>query len=155
MPKKPTTGVLETPVDARRALLMDPTAIQEHYCAVPADINRWGQIWAETKARAEEAELALDVWENTRREKIVRDAADAGEKKPSEDRIDSMVYSDPEYERLKRDHIRLVEDRDRAAETRSALHAKKEMLISLGADLRAQVEYEREIRIRDREGQPR
>lgn len=152
MPKAPTV-VVEGPTDAKRAVSMDPTAIQEHYCAVPADINRWGQIRAEAKAKADAAELALDVWEARTREAIVKGAESRGEKKPSEDRIDSMVYSDPDWERLKGDHIRLVEDRDRAAETLAALHAKKEMLVSLGADLRQ--ERETEIRINERKNQPR
>jgi hypothetical protein len=148
MPQKPTDVVPETRRDIKRATSINPDGIQEEYVAVPSDLARWNAIYVEAVSQLRHAELDLEVWENQAMVGVCTDAEKRGEKAPAIDKIKWMVRSQPRYRELCEEVIALEEAKASAAGVVEAVRAKREMLVSLGAHLRA--DAERDLYLKDR-----
>lgn len=168
MPRAAKVAV-EKPDERKRATSIIPEAIQDEYAAVPSDLARWNMVAAQADEEVRRAELELDVWEAERRLKVVEDwraaveaeaevaAADkkkAAPRPPGEDKIDAVVFADPDYRRRREAGIEAQRRKADALGMLDAIRAKKDMLISLGAHIR--IELERDPSLRDRgAGRPR
>jgi len=151
MPKTPVTAA-ETDRDLRRVVKIEPTAIQEEFAQLPSDLNRWGYLLAEAGEIVDRAALDLKEWDAQERLRIRNTAEEKGMKTPSVDLIDSLVYANERYRKLREAIIQADRIREEVSATVEAVRAKKEMLISLGATMRQEVEAGRELVIRDRRG---
>jgi hypothetical protein len=145
-----------TDLEMVRATRIVPEAIQEEYAAVPADLHRWSAVHAQADQAVRLAELDLESWEAERRLRVMTEWREGNEGLPKEQRerppteasTDAIVYADPEYARRRRLVIGLLREKADASAMLEGIRAKKEMLVSLGADLR--LEREQDITIRDR-----
>lgn len=148
MPRTPTQ-VVETDKEIRRAVRIEPTAIQEEYASLPADLNRWGHLLAAAHSDKERADLDLDTWDANERLRIKAEA-EAKNMKITVDTTDALVYANQVYRRLREAVILAEKDKQEIFATVEAIRAKKEMLISLGATMRQEIEGDRELVIRKR-----
>lgn len=139
----------ETDAEIRRAVNTEPTAIQEEYCAVPADIHRWAGIVAERDEVLDVAEAELKIHEAEEAKKIV-DSVPAGEKVPGEGVRQDRVRAGKGYRERVMAVARARRGKAEAMAVLEAVRAKRELLVSLGADIRQQIELADGPTIRDR-----
>lgn len=131
------------------AVTIMPEVIQEEFVRVPADLARFNHRYAEAQKvylRAKhnldrvEAELYISM-----REAIINAGG-----KPTEKQIEAGIKVQPAYQAAVDD---LVDAEHKKAETYGnvdAVRAKKEMLISLGAHIRSELEGDPSLRERSR-----
>lgn len=122
----------------RDAVQIEPLAMQEEFVRIPADLSHWNAKYTEAlkafllaKARAEE--IWARVWLTTR-EALLADG------KATEKLIEAKAQGDEDYQKA---HLALIEaevEKARVMGVVDAIRAKKEMLISLGATIRAEME---------------
>jgi hypothetical protein len=122
-----------------------PEAIQEEFVRVPADLAYWTKRFADASKAAAAAKVhrgkmrAFLYLEH--RERLLIDVG-----KPSEAHIDSCITCD---DRMAQAEAALVDAEARKAELWGfveAVRAKREMLVSLGAQLRAELQNDPVIR---------
>ena len=116
-----------------------PEAIQEEMVRTPVDLAYWGEqhgrameAWKMAKLTREkvEAELFLELQESIQEET---------KKKPTLDTIKASVVTHPKYDAAKLNEIE-AEARYQTMKNRlSAVAAKKDMIQSIGAQLRAEM----------------
>jgi hypothetical protein len=150
MPKPPTKVVVETEREERRAVQIEPTAIQEEYAALPSNLNRWCHLLAIAGEELQRAELDLEEWDAKERIRIREFHETKGLKPPTVDALDSAILSNPMYRQLKEEIINATRNKQDVFATVESIRAKKEMLISLGADMRQERDGDRELVLRER-----
>jgi hypothetical protein len=152
MPKAATPSKAATSAEISRATGVIPEAIQEEYATVSSDLAHWGIARSRAARSLSEAELVLETW-LAKYIDAARKAAEAkGGRAPGVDGLKEAAKADPMYEELARAVIDAAEVKENAGAIVSAISAKKEMLVSLGADLR--LDKEREAFIKDRQRRP-
>lgn len=150
MPRKPLLVPVPHEDEVARVTRIEPVAIQEEYAAVPADLHRWCRLLADADHALGEAEQEIEDRENDERVRLIDEAEKADEKPPSEDRLKARVRAAAPYKEACRRALDARREKARTFAVVEGIRAKKDMLVSLGADLRA--EAERELLIRDRSG---
>lgn len=143
--------------DLRRAISINPVAIQQEYVELPSmistAINRKvtaAKVYRIAELEAEIAEEQLLIDTRAANEAAV-DQTSKGEgkvKRATVDEIRALVVTNPVYRKIRERVIEAEEERDRAGAFVEAMRAKSSMLVSLGADVRA--EREGDISIKDR-----
>jgi hypothetical protein len=135
---------------ARLSVAIEPLALQEEYVRLPSDMAHWGARYARAfkawklAALAEErveAELHLE-----HRERLAMLGGGEGKKGPTVDAVKSAVVNDQRYHDA---HYRTIEaevEKLRVQGTLEAVRAKREMLVSLGAQLRAEMQSDPRVR---------
>lgn len=131
-------GDVEVTQYLRECVTIEPMALEEEFVRVPADLAYWGARWADAvkeaslaKLRRNEVEAAIDS--------EYRAAAAASGEKVTEKVIASRVAAD---DRMRAIEIDLIESEARAARARAfadAVRAKKDMVVSLGSQVRAEM----------------
>jgi len=120
------------------AVKIEPLAMAEEFVRIPADLAYWNAQYSDLLrlylvAKAESEHLWARVWLETR-EALLTDG------KATEKLIESKATCNPEWQKA---HLALVELEAEKARVRGvvdAIAAKKEMLISLGAHIRSEME---------------
>jgi hypothetical protein len=128
----------------RDAVKIEPLAMQEEFVRIPADLSYWNAQYADLLrrflvAKAESEHLWARIWMETRETLLI-------DGKATEKLIESKATCNPEWQKA---HLALVELEAEKARVRGvveAIEAKKEMLISLGAHLRAEMEGDPMVR---------
>lgn len=156
------------PDDIKRTVAIDQRNIQAEYCALPSALSLWIFRRVEATKRQRLAELDLEVLEeNTKidtraaNHAAVRSSVkDEKTGKPmlklaTVDEVDSLVASNPMVVNLKRKLIDATEAKEKAAGMVESLMAKRDMLVSLGADIRAEKHGDPSIRERQPAGNER
>jgi hypothetical protein len=176
----PVKAPVESEAEIKRAVSINVDLIQEEYARVPSDLSRWIFRRVELTKAYRLAELDLDiVKEKTKAalaaseaetkvrlrqendEALAKAEKDSKAKRLTDDGLAALVLLDVGHQQVRKDGAaarekaeRAVIDaedaRGRAAGMVDALVAKKEMLISLGADLRSEKEGDPSIRDRQR-----
>lgn len=126
------------------AVKIEPLAMQEEFVRIPADLSYWNAQYSDLLrlylvAKAESEHLWARVWLETR-EALLTDG------KATEKLIENKAMCNPEWQKA---HLGLVELEAEKARVRGicdAIGAKKEMLISLGAHLRAEMDGDPMVR---------
>lgn len=148
-PSNPVSEELDAAEYARLSVAIEPLALQEEFVRLPADMAHWGARYAQAfrawklAALAEErveAELHVE-----HRERMAMANPD-GKKGPTVDAVNSAVVNDQRYHDA---HYRTIEaevEKLRVQGTLEAVRAKREMLISLGAQLRAEMQSDPRVR---------
>lgn len=122
--------------EIRRATSIIPERIDDEFAAVPTDLHRWARVVAEAAEDLELAELALKNHENERGKQIL-DAVPREDKPPGEDRLKMLVRAEATWRSLARAEVGARRVKANAFAVLEAIRKKADMLISLGADLRA------------------
>lgn len=132
-----------------RAVNIEPTAIQEEYSALPGDLHYWAAQVSDRNEVLDNLEDDLRAFEARTELHIITEATKAGVKPPPEAVRQAQVRVDPFWKLTVRAISKARRDKADAQAVLDAIKAKKEMLISLGATQR--LELEREALIRDRQ----
>ncbi len=154
MPRQSRAPAQETDREIRRATSIEPTAIQEEYCAVPSDLYRFASLVSERDELLDHAEQQLKSYEARRAVEIV-EAVPVDEKPPGEAKIVAQIRKEKGWGEAVREVSRARRAKADAFAVLEAIRAKKEMLISLGATQRLELEREALIRDRERSGSRR
>lgn len=131
-------GDVEVTTYLRECVTIEPMALEEEFVRVPSDLAYWGARWADAQKAAALAKLQRDQVEAAIDAEHRAEAAAAGEK-VTEKVIASRVASD---DRMRACEIELIEAEARAARARAfadAVRAKKDMVVSLGSQVRAEM----------------
>jgi len=120
-------------------IAIEPVAIQEEYVRFPADLAYWNGRAADTllthlrtKSELERVEAQLNI--------ELRETVAAEGKKVTVDMLEAMVRVHPTYQAAKLTAIEAEVAKARHAGFVDSLHSKREMLISMGAHIRKEME---------------
>lgn len=140
-----TMGDVEVTQYLKECVTIEPMALEEEFIRVPADLAYWGARWADAqrdaalaKLRRNEVEAAIDA-------EYRAEAAGSGEK-VTEKVIASRVAGD---DRMRAIEVELIEADARASRARAfadAVRAKKDMVVALGSQVRAEMQANPTIR---------
>lgn len=147
---------------AERCIQVDINDLQGEFVRLPSDLHYWRQEWvtavgheAEATGLRKAAAGAIKDAYATTYQRLKQLKADGAQKALSEAAIAEAIQLDPEYqEAIKAERYQAAHEANMALATArasamvEAIQAKKEMIISLGAHVRA----ERDAGIRDRAG---
>jgi hypothetical protein len=156
-PIKPQAVPL-TDEDLRKAVLVNEDLIQQEYVNFPSTLRRWVKRRVDAAKLHRLAELDDEIQEEKLRLEIrgqneaaidgfAKDGAKV--KKLTVDEVNAMVVTDPRYRASKEKVIAAAHFRDDSVGAVDVLQAKKDMLVSLGASMRA--DQESGISIKDRQ----
>ena len=129
---------------------MEPLAIEEEFVRMPADLAYWNERYAtaykglalaEQRRRKLEALLRIEY-----REKMLAD-----QKKPTESMVDAAVATDDRMLAARDDQIMAEVEKVRIQGVCEAVRCKKDMLISMGAHMRAEMNGDPTIRAQARD----
>ena len=128
--------------EAARAVSIDVHDLQGEFVRVPSDIAHYGSLAADALENALSTKRQLEAGEGQVRMEYKQSQKD----RVTEAFLDSCVVQDPRYRVLREQADRADVLRVRAVGVCTALQAKKEMLISLGAHIRAEMQTNLTIR---------
>ncbi len=130
---------------AQQCVTLDNTNLQGEFCKYTADFSHWGERFAQAKQEESLAKLAK---ETTAADLDVqaREAL-AGDKKPTEAMISAWVTRHPAMQEAEKNLISATFEMDRVRAVWEALRAKRDMLVGLGAQQRAEMQHEPSIKV--------
>lgn len=130
-------------VDSTR---IDPINVKDEFVRVSADMAYWGEQFAQASRTLQRKKLNYEqvraaLWLEKR-----EGASRTGKKPPTVDDIKAMVETADELDEAKGALIDAEYERDRIKAVLEAVRAKKDMLISFGAHVRAEMNGDPVIR---------
>jgi len=128
----------------RKSVSVEPLAINEEYVELPAALAYWNARYADALREHLKAKMVLDRTEAKLR--IECREMLAAEGKVTESMIDAAVERHPDIEIAKLTSIEAEVEKVRISGVAEAVRAKKDMLISLGATMRAEMDGDPSIR---------
>jgi hypothetical protein len=143
--KKPTAGVAEEAEYTHRAVRIDPLDLREEYMRLPGDLAtanaRYAEaldayLEAEAHAKSETAKLYLQLRE------LMAIKGD----RVTEAMLLATLESSPKWLEIRGRVVSAEVDKVRARGLCDAIHAKREMLVSLGAHVRKEMDNDPTIR---------
>jgi hypothetical protein len=137
-----------------KCVQIDGTAINDEFIQFPADIA----YWAAQHSNAVKAFLRADQEHDKVRAKrwlIIREELLAKGDKATEKTVEASVECDAEYQEVRYRYVEAEAEKVRLAGIMEAMKSKKEMLISLGANLRVEMGSDPMIRSQQRESKVR
>lgn len=138
-------GDVEVTAYLKECVTIEPMALEEEFIRVPADLAYWGARFADSQKQAALAKLRRDEVEAAIDAEHRAEAMAAGEK-VTEKVIASRVQGD---ERLKAVELALIDAEASAQRARAfcdAVRAKRDMVIALGSQVRAEMQADPSIR---------
>ncbi len=138
---------------------IEPLAIQEEYVRTPSDIAFWSEQYAmmyrewQLSKFNREQEWGRAV--KRAREALSHDptpGGTSGRGKPTVDAVEAEALIDTNYVDAKKQEIMLEAEKVRLAGMMDAIRTKRDMLVSLGAHIRSEIEQG--MYIKDREQEP-
>jgi hypothetical protein len=128
---------------------IEPELIQEEYVRTPSDLAYWSEQHALIHREWQLAKFAREQEWGSAVTRARAELSSYGGKGPTVDAVEASAINDPAYVKTKRDEIFLEAERVRLIGMVDAIRTKKDMLVSLGAHIRA--EMERDPMIKERE----
>ena len=123
---------------ATECVKLEPTALEEEFVRYTPDLAYWGGQLADAKREAALVKLARDTAASDL-DSAGRDAL-AGEKKPTEAAVSAWVQKHPLMQESERALIAAEYHVDRVRAVYDAIRAKRDMLVGLGAQARAEMQ---------------
>jgi hypothetical protein len=136
--KKPSYATEDLDLYAKRVTAIDPVMLRDEYIRLPADLASWNARQALAQEAFMEADLALDRTE-ARLSIEWREGMTADNAKVTEGTVKERVRCDQKYVDARMAVIEAEVELARVKGVVQAILAKKEMLISLGAHVRAEL----------------
>ena len=125
----------DTPDDAIRIL---PEALNEEFVRLPADTYWWGCRYVDACKAYQEADLLYDSTRSQIR-LTIRIAAEAGSKKLTAEQVEDMLNGTVEFKKVRVARFESELARDKLKAVCEALRAKRDCLVQLGAQERAEM----------------
>lgn len=123
----------------QECVTIEPLAIQEEYIRLPADMSYWNARYADAVRVHLHAKHELERVE-AQQQLEQREKLAAEGKKPTEAMVSASVLLSDEYNKAKLTAIEAEVGKMRAAGRVDDLHSKREMLISMGAHIRKEMD---------------
>lgn len=137
----------------RACVRIEPEAINDEYVRVPSDLSYWSEMHANTYREWQLAKFAREQeWGSavTRsRAMLNSERGVASGRGPTVDQVDAHAINDADYVKAKRDEVYLEAETKRLLGMVDAIRTKRDMLVSLGAHIRAELEHDPLIRERE------
>lgn len=136
---KPTSAVPFTEDEISAAVNISPEAIQEEYARCPGDLQYFRRLLATAKADCERADLTVEQVESALQAEFRAKAAKAKKGEDGYMTVDDVAAAVAGHERrLKAVNVAIEarQSKDTLDGVCEAIRTKREMLVSLGADLR-------------------
>jgi hypothetical protein len=147
-PTKPLPEVIDEKT-IRLAISINADAIQQEYIELPSTRYKFTRRHIASAKAHRLAELEDEIEEQKIRADLKRIADEANPpKKLTVADMEQIVILDPRYRQSKERVINAREAMDQGAAIVASISDKKEMLVSLGADLRTEKEADPSIRTR-------
>lgn len=125
---------------ARECVKLEPTALEEEFVRYTADFAFWGAKYASAKQEESLAKLSRDT--TAADLDVAAREALSGDKKPTEALVAAWVAKHPAMQAAEKEVIAATYDADRVRAIWDALRAKRDMLVGLGAQQRAEMQHE-------------
>lgn len=125
---------------ARQCVALDNTDLQGEFCKYTADFSHWGEVYARAKQEESLAKLARDT--TAADLDVQAREAMGGDKKPTEAAISGWVARHPAMQEAEKAVVVATYEMDRVRAVWEALRAKRDMLVGLGAQQRAEMQRE-------------
>lgn len=140
-------------VDLGEDLQIDSTNINEAFCEQPAKYAWWATIAAQAKAIADRKKMEVDRQDEYIKKTLigeldseVRMELEMNGEKVTETKVTNSIYIHPKYKEessilyeLKKEYLELQEQVVTLEIAKESMNQRKDMLISLGAQLRQEV----------------
>lgn len=136
----------EQAIYSAECVRIEPLAIEEEYIRLPSDLAYWS---AELARAIEQSALAKNARELTAAEVAGEKREDLhalNGKAPTVAQVEEAVTTDHRYQKAKHAEITTESRRMEILGTVEAIRAKRDMLISLGAHIRAELQRDPLIR---------
>jgi hypothetical protein len=133
----------------RDCVQIEPLALEEEFIRMPADLAYWTQRYAEAQRKCMLAKLDLDETD-ARLTLMHRERMLAVGDKATEKIVDSAVTSDPAMHAARAAFIEAEYEKNKLNGTVDAIRTKKDMLVSLGAHIRAELQGDPALRAQAR-----
>lgn len=122
-----------------------PEAIEEEFVRTPADVAYWNAQYAEALGAYLKAKLSADR-EWSRLWLLTRESLIAAGGKPTEATVEASVTMHPDWEKAQLALIEAEVLKTEAYGRVDAVHTKRDMLQSLGAKLRVEMQSDPQVR---------
>ena len=122
------------------AVMIEPVALNEEFIRLPSDLARWGEVFAEAIKELMAAKCALGTMDADLFKYYKQQKPEDGSK-PTEKWIDACVEADPRHVEAQRRLDAAEYQKSRTWGVLDAIRAKREMLVSLGANHRSEMQY--------------
>lgn len=129
----------------RSSVEVDGSNIREEYMRVSADVAFWSNQFAHAHRRMLLAKILLER-ASAGAYLVERETAEDMGKKVTEAMIDARVRSDPDVQRAEAELVEAEFERERLKGVTEAIRAKRDMLVSLGATMRAEMQGDPSLR---------
>lgn len=142
----------------RECVGIDPLQINEEFVRIPGQLAYWNARYAKSLKRFLTLKVDLDI-QRARLEPILRDIIIKGGGKPTVDSVKAQIEQHEDIMKLRYDLVDAEVEKNEVYGSLDAVRSKKEMLVSLGAHLRAEMGGDPSIRdqqqhfSRDRHGE--
>lgn len=127
-----------------------PEAIHEEYVRLPADLAFWNARYADAQQAYLDSKAELDILERELY-MVVREDLEASGGKVTEKMVDSAMALSEVWKDARRALAKAEGEKHRLFGKLDAVRAKRDMLISLGAHLRAEMQGDPRLRDESRE----
>ncbi len=130
---------------ARECVKLEAENLQGEFVRYTADLAYWGEKLAQVKQAESLCKLSRDT---TQADLDVsgREAL-AGDKKPTEGAIAAWIARHPAMQAAEKDLVAATYEVDRVRAVWEALRAKRDMLVGLGAQQRAEMQHEPAVKM--------
>lgn len=135
----------------RACVRIEPMAIQDEFIRVPADLAYWSESHSNLYREWQLAKFAREQeWGAAMaRARASLSSEKQGGRGPTVDQVEAEAVNDPKYVEAKRNEVYLEAETKRLVGMVDAVRTKRDMLVSLGAHIRAEMEHEPTIRERE------
>jgi len=124
---------------------IEPTQLQEEYVRVPADIAYWNERYSQALRRHLMAKMTLDrIYAGLQIETREKLALERG--KVTEATVSANIEVNPAYQAARLEVLEAEVESARIKGVGYAVSAKREMIVSLGAHLRIELQHDPIIR---------
>lgn len=128
----------------RACVRIEPMAIQDEFIRVPADLAYWSESHSNLYREWQLAKFAREQeWGAAMaRARASLSSEKQGGRGPTVDQVEAEAVNDPKYVEAKRNEVYLEAETKRLVGMVDAVRTKRDMLVSLGAHIRAEMEHE-------------
>lgn len=119
-------------------LAVDETNINRHYASIAGDLGYWGRMYASAHREWRVAKLKKQRLEAALKQSK-RSELEAARGKVTVDQVEAAVVLDAQMQECENEEVEAEFEKQNIGAVVDALLAKKEMLISLGAHMRAEM----------------
>ncbi len=129
----------------RECVRINPEDIQSEFIRIPADLAYWNKQYADALKVYLDLEIDVKVTKG-RVYTLCKDMIVMKGGKPTEEQMKALVESNEDYILVQQEAAAAETTKNRLYGNLDAVRSKKEMLISLGATLRAEMEGDPSLR---------